>query len=149
MAKNDTNPIRQDPANSKFTKHFDDADDFVKAVIETVSQKQVGFLYSLWHNMIEATPTYSGTLRMGWRMQPNVPSKFVPVLHREPLYYPEPPAPVLHKYNNKIEKRMYLTNNVPYIGQVNDDSKGYNAENFRFIERAIDAAVKEWEGDNV
>jgi len=123
---------------------FNSTEDFNKAIIQTVASNQHKFLFKLWDNVIKETPKYSGTLRAGWRMQVNSPSKFMPKLTKEPDYYDYPGQPDLLKYK-RIHKRVYLTNNVPYIGFVNDGISG-NEANFGFIDRAIQNSIDEWLG---
>lgn len=113
---------------------------FSKAVIQSIASNQVDYLNILWDNVIENTPKYSGTLKFGWKMQVNSPSVYVPKLAKTKNTYDDPERPDLLKYE-RVHRFVYLTNNVPYVGSVNDDASG---NNLNFIDKAIDKAVDEW-----
>lgn len=91
-----------------------------------------------WRQVIISTPVDTGRARMGWTISVNTPSDYSPPespLGTGVVYYAMPNIAQMENIGTiTISDSLYITNNVPYIGRLND---GYSKQAAaRFVERA-------------
>lgn len=86
-----------------------------------------------FRQVIIATPVKTGYARFGWFISTKTPSKYLPPDGRKKY-----PKPRLNEHTSDdaygLNDKIYITNNVPYIGRLND---GYSKQApARFVEMA-------------
>ena len=106
-------------ALSRFAKHLDLAP---KQVVEHITLE-------LWNKITEKTPVDTGRARAGWMISTGHPATGVPAEKGKPTGKNKnsaspPPEPRVSYPEPKItgEEVVYITNNLPYIGVLEEGS---------------------------
>lgn len=100
---------------TRFQFDLMDFADKIDASIGIVTQKVAGDLFG---ELTKGTPVDTGRARAGWAISQGAPSAFVPPLppKGERVEFPPPAVPLLSGIDGS--QVVYLTNNVEYIGAL-------------------------------